>query len=225
MSVVTPLAGELFTLRIEKSLVANPALTWFNTYEFEFNPVGSMQPTEELMAVCERLLDFEKQIHHQGVSFVQYTVSTWNEEVVSYDPASFVTVPLPSNTVGMRDYGFSDALPLNIALYVRRQVPSGRQGKLFYRGVLAENDVAAQAGVLRLTNPDAMGVLVDNAISGAQVDGLFYPAGEGANLVMVGKTTGGMTHQRYIQNLVPAGVTIVSRDHRWYNVKATPPSN
>lgn len=217
MSVVAPVSGERFVLRTEKSLVSNPALTWFNTYEFEFNPVGSLPATEELAAVCEKFLDFEIQLHHAGVAFVQYTLSTYSIEPGSYDPESFVTVPLPTGTVGTRLLNNGEPLPLNIALYVRRQVPSGRQGKLFYRGVLAENDVAAPAGVFRLTDPDGMGTLVDNAVSSSGLDGFLYPAGMGANLVMLGRTTSGLTHMRYVQNLVPAGVTIVSRDHRWYN--------
>jgi hypothetical protein len=220
MSVIEPVAGEGFVYTITKCLVANPAVRWRNTYEAFYDgddpPVASW-----IMDLATALLEFEKIIHLTGVQFVQTTISTYAQDSKPYDPESFITIPHPADTVGTRTIGAAQPLDLTAAFYVRRQVPTGRQGKLFYRGVLGENDVEAPAGAMRLSNVANMQTLVDDALDNSNLSNYFYPAAEGRLMLSMTSTpTPGVTIHRQIMAFLAAGATRVSNDHRWYDVSA-----
>lgn len=212
MSVIEPFVLETFTISIYKSLVANPAVRWRNAYTAQF-VTGSTPGNGRLMHLAEVLLDYEKRIHLGGVQFVQTTISTAAADSTPYDPTAFITIPHPSGVFGTRTIS-SDPLDLTAAFYVRRQVASGRQGKLFYRGVLGEQDVSAPSGVLRLTNPTGMQTLLQDAIGSSDLDAFFYPAAAGDLMLVL--SGGGVSRQ--ILAFQAAGATRVSNDHRWYNV-------
>jgi len=220
MSVVNPLNNEGFVFTIVKSLVSNPAVRWRNTYEAFFTD-GGEPLSSVLLDLAEKLLDFEQQLHLSGVQFVQTTISTYLPETDDYDPESFVTIPHPADTVGGRTIGQSQPLDLTAAFYVRRQVPTGRQGKLFYRGVLGENDVEAPAGRMRLTNITGMQSLVDTALTSSGLNEHLYPLSTGnLMLSMTSTRKDGSVMHRQISGLLAAGATRVSNDHRWYDVGA-----
>jgi hypothetical protein len=220
MSVVSPLNGEGFVITIVKSLVANPAVRWRNTYEAFFTD-GGEPLSSVLLDFAEKLLDFEQQLHLTGVQFVQTTISTYLPETADYDPESFVTIPHPADTIGERTIGASQPLDLTAAFYVRRQVPTGRQGKLFYRGVLGENDVEAPAGRMRLTSVSNMQSLVDDALTSSGLNEHLYPLSTGnLMLSMTSTRKDGSVIHRQVMGLVAAGATRVSNDHRWYDVSA-----
>lgn len=220
MSVIEPVAGEGFVYTITKCLVANPAVRWRNTYEAFYD--GDDPPVSSwIMDLATALLEFEQLIHLTGVQFVQTTISTYAEDSRPYDPESFITIPHSADTVGARTIGQSQPLDLTAAFYVRRQVPTGRQGKLFYRGVLGENDVEAPAGSLRLSNVAAMQALVNDSLNDSNLTNYFYPAAEGRLMLSMTSTPSpGNTIHRQIMAFLAAGATRVSNDHRWYNVSA-----
>lgn len=224
MSVVNPLNNEGFVFTIVKSLVANPAVRWRNTYEAFFTD-GGEPLSSVLLDLAGKLLNFEQQLHLTGVQFVQTTISTYLPETEDYDPESFVTIPHPADTIGERTIGASQPLDLTAAFYVRRQVPTGRQGKLFYRGVLGENDVEAPAGRMRLTSVSSMQSLVDTALSSSGLNEHLYPLSTGNLMLSMTSTlkSGSVIH-RQVSGLVAAGATRVSNDHRWYDVGAPAPA-
>lgn len=218
MSVIEPVVGEGFVFTLTKALVANPAIRWRNTYEAFFDGDGNLG-SAALEDLAAALLEFEKTIHLTGVQFVQTTISTYAEDSTPYDPESFITIPHPADTVGVRTIGQSQPLDLTAAFYVRRQVPTGRQGKLFYRGVLGENDVEAPAGVMRLSSVSGMQSLIDGALNSSDLSQYLYPtATDSLMLSMTSTPSPGNTIHRQIMNLLAAGATRVSGDHRWYNV-------
>lgn len=218
MSVVAPAVGEGFIYTITKSLVSNPAVRWRNTYEAFIDSGAEVHPTI-LTDLADSLLAFERSIHLTGVQFVQTTISTFVEDSKPYDPESFVTIPHPSGTIGGRTVGATDPLDLTAAFYVRRRVPTGRQGKLFYRGVLTESDVNAPAGTMRLTDVAAMQALINSASDTSNLDFYFYPGAAGRMMLsMSSNPTGSAIIHRQIQSFLAAGATRVSNDHRWYDV-------
>lgn len=220
MSVIEPAVGEGFVFTLTKALVANPAVRWRNTYEAFFD-AGSTPTSSALEDLAETLLAFEKIIHLTGVQFVQTTISTYAQDSKPYDPESFITIPHPADTVGERTLGAAQPLDLTAAFYVRRQVPTGRQGKLFYRGVLGENDVEAPAGAMRLSNVANMQSMLDAALNTSELFAYFYPSATGSLMLsMSSSPTPGVTIHRQIMAFLAAGATRVSNDHRWYDVSA-----
>jgi hypothetical protein len=218
MSVIEPVVREGFVFTLTKALIANPAIRWRNTYEafFDEDSNPSSSALEDLAAA---LLEFEKIIHLSGVQFVQTTISTWAADSKPYDPESFITIPHAADTVGQRTIGASQPLDLTAAFYVRRQVPTGRQGKLFYRGVLGENDVEAPAGVMRLSSVSGMQTLIDGALNSSDLSQYLYPTATGMLMLsMTSEPVPGNPIHRQVMNLLAAGATRVSGDHRWYNV-------
>lgn len=218
MSVIEPVVREGFVFTLTKSLISNPAVRWRNTYEAFFDE-GSSPTSSALEDLAEKLLAFEKIIHLTGVQFVQTTISTYVQDSTPYDPESFITIPHPADTVGERTIGAAQPLDLTAAFYVRRQVPTGRQGKIFYRGVLGENDVEAPAGAMRLSNVASMQTLLDGALNTSELFAYFYPSATGMLMLSMTSTPSpGNTIHRQIMAFLAAGATRVSNDHRWYNV-------
>jgi len=130
--------GEVFTVRTYKTYVG---YSWANTYEVQSvtEPLNSISAVESLAFA---FVGLEQQIHLQGVIIDRIVVSTYVPDGQPYEPTSFTTIPV--STSGQRSPG-SDVLPLEMCLFVRRNAPSGRDGRLLYRGCLTEGDMSAAA--------------------------------------------------------------------------------
>lgn len=208
MSVESYIADDLFVLRVVKNLYANPDNKWANTYEVRAIVPGS---TDELLAMALKITGFEIRLHHPGVQFNQISVSTWEPDSVPYNPAVFLSFAL--NEAGSRTISGSP-LALNKTLSVARVVPSGRQGHVFYRGVLGEGEIEAPAGKDILTNAPSMVGLVAAALVDSQADDHVGLAAAGLQLVMV---TANGDNIRPLLGFIPVGVSSVPTDHAWYN--------
>lgn len=130
--------GEIFTARVYKNYVG---YGWANTYEIMAvnEPANSVAAVESL---AFSLVNLEQQIHLQGVIIDRIVVSTYVPDGQPYEPTSFTTIPVSAS--GQRSPG-SDVLPLEMALFVRRNTVVGRDGRLLYRGCLTEGDMSASA--------------------------------------------------------------------------------
>jgi hypothetical protein len=130
-------SGEVFTIRTYKTHVG---FSWANTYEVQaaVEPVNSVTAIESLAAA---FVSLEQQIHMSAVVIDRIVVSTYVPDGQPYNPSSFTTIPvsLPGQRVNT-----SEVLPLELALFVRRNAAVGRDGRLLYRGCLMEGDMFAQ---------------------------------------------------------------------------------
>jgi hypothetical protein len=133
--------GEIFTVRIYKRLEGQE---WANSYEVQATD-NSSDPTISIGNLRNWLVGLERAIHLAEVFFDRITISTYQPDSQPYDPTRFVSFPifLP----GQRARS-GDALTLAICLFVRRETNFGRSGKLLYRGVLQEGDVAGYRSAL-----------------------------------------------------------------------------
>lgn len=208
-SVSGLLATQSVIVRTFKSLVANPALTWSNSYEFDADT--TLSGTTELETLAFKLVDFERAFHLVGTAFNKITVSTWVPDSQPYDPTSFFTINLNAGSVGTRA-STADPLGLDQCLLVQKTVPLGRQGKLQYRGVLMESDVVATSGVTRLSSPSAMSTLLANAVTAGTLANYFQ--GGSAPLTMIMRSA---TNKRFVTALVAAGASTVKFNHRFFN--------
>jgi len=209
MPVSGYLEGDLFVVRIIKSLTTNPDNKWANSYELMARAAGD---EIDLLAVASAIEGFEAALHHDVVRFERVIISTWEADSVPYNPANFISVPRSyTGAVGP----VTDLLPLNECLSLARVPAHGRFGHLFYRGVLEEAEVGAPAGRQVLTDVEAIQEKVDAAVTSSELDLHF---GEGGSptpaLVMVDKT-GSVT--RLVTAITVQGVSAVPQDHAWFN--------
>lgn len=149
MSIVSGAAGSKLVLRSFKHLNTRPDTTWVNNYEFVTDAAWSFS---DLVQCATNFQAYEQSFHSEHVIFDRWTFSTWAPDSTPYDPTSFMGGSWPVNTAGLvGDSTLVDIEPLDVVLWVQRQVATGRQGKLFFRGAMGEPFVTSPAGVPTLT--------------------------------------------------------------------------
>lgn len=209
MSILSPTPGEVFIFRSHKRLTTNPLLGWVNTYEFE---AGASTLYANLLEAANLVIDMEIGLHLSDAEFFKRVISTWVADGIPYNPASFVSIETPG-LVGDRTAG--DPLSLQNVLQVNRQVPTGRQGKLFYRRVLAESEIVSPAGdpVLLPVPAASLQGLLDAAQTGVAFAPYLTPLNPEGNFVMeaVGQAS------RYISSFEVAAAKIVKYNHRYFD--------
>lgn len=199
-----------FTVRMYKKMSTNPQIVWANTYEL-FKKSNAVMTADEYQLLVTTLLGFESSFHAQDVLFDRAVVSTFVEDGEPYNPESFITFPL-LDTAGERSAAFGEFEPLNLVLFVRRSVPFGRNGKLYYRRVVLEDEVASPAGVARLVTGAAIYTLFANSFS-TYLTGLT--TGEDNLWALVMAATG--QTPRNITNLSVSGVRVVKFNNRYFD--------
>lgn len=209
MSVASYVSGDTFVVRTIKQLTTNPDNRWANSYELRADADGS---TDELLAAALKIVSFEQLLHAPSVRFVQFVVSTWEEDSVPYEPQNFLSTPI--SVVGSRTVA-SDLLPLNQTWGITRVASYGRFGHLFLRGCLYELDVVAPAGKQVFNNLTAIAADLATAVTSSELEDLFLgtPASP-LRLVMINRTG---TQIRNLLGFSAGGISAVPQDHAWYN--------
>lgn len=200
MSLVTPVAGERFVVTTYKSLISTPDRIWRNTYDIQTEEGAQFA---DWAILADRVSDFEAEIHLVGVRVDRVVISTWVEDSDPYNANEFVSYDTQKNA--LRSAG-SDPLPLEFTMFVRKSVSLGRYGKVFYRGVLREEDVASSGGKAFLVNAPALEALLDTAGASS----LFYAhlAGGTATSELIVSSTA-LAGQRSVTAMNVAGVKVL----------------
>jgi hypothetical protein len=214
MPVLNPDDNEIFTLRIYKSIDVAADQMWGNTYELRAEP-GAV--SADLTSAVNKLVDFEKQMHQDTVIFRRAVLSTYVEDGTPYDPLSFVSYSLTG--AGQVTSPLAAAtLPLQVCLFIRRDVSSGRAGKLFYRQALGEGDVQGRFGVISLTDAAAINTRLATAITAASVDDMLGPTPvDPINLVMQSGVPG-VGSLRFLSGLTAVNARIIKYNNRYFDV-------
>jgi hypothetical protein len=151
MSLANIQQGDVLTVRLYKQFAG---YLWANNYEVEaVQDINN--PAVALEALVTRLVALERPLHIPAVVIDRATVSTYVPDSVPYNPNALATFPIV--TFGTRTIS-SDALPLEICLFVRRNVAFGRDGRLLYRGCLSEADMEVR-GLRPIMTSSAIGSL------------------------------------------------------------------
>lgn len=210
----------MYDIRVYKSWNArNLKAAWVNNYHVNFEGEITDETLEEKLTA---IIDAEKAIHLQPVQFLHATISTTRDEPV-YDPKSLKVFEIQGN--GGRNIVAPDqALDLNIALKVKKQVAFGRSGTMFYRGALLNSDVIVNdRGEGQLKNEEG----ATNPVLWANFNNTIKGGVGTIELVMADKRFNapdvGALEVRVVQSFAPSGVSIVKRDHRYYDVKSAAP--
>jgi hypothetical protein len=211
MSALAPQSGEILKVTIVKNHVNDVSDKFVTGYEFE-TLVQDLGPLN-VESLVNAVVGFEIGMTRNTIQFDRAVVSTWVEEPGGYDPSQFVTFALSDFGAGV---GAATDLPLEACLLVRREVNSGRQGRLFIRGFLGEQDVQSVAGVWKLTDPDGVQDSLDAAV-GTGLAGYIGGAATEFAMVLHGPNKAGTLYTRRVEGLVAAGVTWASRSRKHYN--------
>jgi hypothetical protein len=214
MTVLSFVADDLFVIRVIKYLSTNPDNKWANSYEFQATAGGD---EGDLLTLGNVLVQFEATFHRTAVVFDRILISTWAEDSVPYDPATFISSTLTA-TGAVAIGGQLQAL--NTTLSVARIASSGRFGHLFYRGILEELDIGAPAGKAVLVSRAAQQVKIDDAAEDSGFDAYFGEAPTGSlRMVMVNKAGDQI---RPVNQLRVQGVSTIPTDHAWFNRTPAP---
>lgn len=204
-----------YTISIYKSWGArNLEEAWVNRYL-----VNSAAPDvtgADVQTTVDAFVAMEAELHLDQVQFLHATYSSTVKEAV-YDPRQLRVF----ETQGTGHRGIPDgdtALDLNIALKAKKVVAFGRSGTMFYRGALTAADV----------NINSRGESELRADSPMMVPGTWSNAwGHVHNLtatpwIMDAPVLHDPNNQtpfvdREVQNLLPAGVSINKRNHKYFD--------
>jgi len=104
---------------------------WVNRHEIT-SEAGLLGDAAAVDAVATAFRIFHQNVLLQGFGVDRVVISTYGPDLPW--PPGFASIPGPWN--GQRSPAGSEPLPLECALFVRRNVLRGRDGKLFLRGVL-----------------------------------------------------------------------------------------
>lgn len=214
MPVNDYLAQDEFFVRIFKHRDGDPDLSWSNVYEVIATGDGGIA---ELNALGNDLLNYEKQIHYDDILFDRIGIGTWTPDTHPYDPYNTYVIEVPGGTFGGRTAPANTArLPLRSCWEVKRGVLTGRSGKLFYRGCLAETDVEALAGGWDFTDAAAMETILAGSIT-LNLAEYFTGGGGPFALALIGKNKVGTKYTREVTSFHSRAPVDVQMNHRWYN--------
>jgi hypothetical protein len=214
MSILSFAVNDRFVIRVLKHHVNNPDRQWGNTYEALGNDAGSLTDINLLVST---IVLFEKTLHLGDIVFDRATASTWEEDSVPYDPDTFAVYDISGP--GTRG-GSTPHAALTTALSVVRQPTSGRQGHIFYRGVLSQGDLEAPSGISILTDELAWSEDLDAAVTSSSLDDYMGLSAAGPLVLAMVNKTG--TNTRLVMSLAIGGVVELPMDHAWFN--RTPPA-
>jgi len=88
--------------------------------------------------VAARFVALESQLIFPFIQLDRVVISSYVPDSQPYNPTSFISLPFSIN--GTRQI-VGDVAPANLCLVVRKNVTYGRDGRIFIRGNLLENDI------------------------------------------------------------------------------------
>lgn len=212
MTITDIQQGELFTVRVYKTYMGR---VWANTYELQAEQAASNGEAVWAQAVND-IVRLEQALHLDAVMFDRVVVSTWVPDNIPYNPQNFSSYP-----ISLRGAKGANApgLPLTSALFVRRDVSTGRDGKLFYRGSLDGNDIGGTMPFFTLR--DSVRVSLQQQINNWFAQ--YHPLSGILYLVMVGVNAAGQQHVRRVLSLtVMERIVSKKLDNRWFDRRSRP---
>lgn len=215
-SVVDFPAGARFFLRLYMNMVVNPDRSWSNTFELVAGASGGLG---DLQAAIIDFSRFLQQLLLTSSQVKKATVGTWEVDGVPYDPTSFYTANI-ANALGVRG-GVGEAVNLENAAYLTKNVLAGRSGRAMVRGSLGESDVSSPAGVPVFTSPSGYATTLANAVTFSGMPRYFLNGGAVVNLCTITKP-GNST--RRVTGFTAQTVVNLDLGRGWYNQDAGTPS-
>lgn len=214
---------------------------WSNVYEVSAEGAMDLTPGDPVAfgGIAQAIVAAERQIHFTNVYFHRYTISTWQPDSQPYNPLNLVTVPLDTQGLNPMPSTAGQEVDLRVVLLVDRVAPTGRPGRLFYRGCLAEGAIEAHGGYWRQQagSPTLPGGTAWTAYKaalapwiggGAETQTLVLIGGKliktvvphtesGMQVQRIKRTYGPPWHIRPVTDLVPTGVSVRQAGNRYFD--------
>lgn len=206
MSALSPVEGEVFKATVFKSLIANPAIVWRNTYELV---MGGSPSTVTLTSALGILGSFEQNIHLNTTRILYAIGSTWNEDSNPYNGDEFTRLDINEDGI-ITPTGEPE--PLQVCLRVAFGVTTGRVGFRLYRGALGEGDVVSSAGTPALSNLAGINTRISNAITASSLNDLI-----GTSIGDMGLILKSDTGQRLVGSIGAQGVSVKKLNNKYFN--------
>jgi hypothetical protein len=197
----------IYLLRVFKSYGGRSDAGQFsNTYHLRSDrPIedAAWQPT------VNTIVNQEKTLSLQNVSFMRALLTPFAENLLNKPEHVMRTFELQGTGGGALPAGVHGH-DLNVCLIIKRQLATGRSGRLFLRGAVAENDTELGANGRYMLSPDS------HLRSNAANDALFQLLALGADVHHCIPNPAGLIVQtsRDVTAFAMGGVTINRRDHR-----------
>lgn len=205
-------AGATFIIRAYKSLGDPQRFRWANSWEVVALANGVVS---DLDTLAMRIVSFETVLHAEAVIFDSYSVSTWTPDSAPYDPENLKVVPLELVT-GARSV--AAMVGLDLTLLLKRHAESGRNGKIFTRGVLGEADVQREGAGWTLTNPTSIQAEVSDAIVDSDLGFHLLSGMASLKLAMIATYDGGQNVSiRPMLDISASGAVTLQIKRPWYN--------
>lgn len=219
MTVLSFDAGDRFFFRTWKDDAQDEAVKWTNVYEVEAQSGGVLS---DIQTLGRALISFESVLHYANVAFTMFECGTWEPDSKPYDPLAFYSEACAAGTLGQRALPVATLqVPLQACLSVRRNVQTGRQGKLYYRGALSETDIEKAGAGWALTDAATIQGIIDDA-----VEALLAPYFSGGSVPfrfhLIGKNKAGTVFSRPVLSFEAYDAVWVQMEHAWYNRAQTP---
>lgn len=209
MSVVSYGVGDIFQASVYKHFVGLTNPSWVNTYQFRAKESGD---ETQLQNVATALAQFEEVLHFDNSQIDRVVFSTSLPDSRPYNPSTFFSMPI--GTVCARAVPVGQmALPLKMALYVKRTVAYGRYGKLEYRNVLVDNEVQYVNGEIRLASPNFQTSRIVGALTTSGLQD--YLDGTNEHLEMVLKSHNAL-EARLVNTFQAITANYVKHDHKYF---------
>lgn len=110
---------------------------WVNRHQITAD-AGLLGDQQRLQDLADAFVTYHKYTMYEHLYVDRVVVSTYGPDLPW--PAGFASIP--ANAQGVIGAGsWGEMLPLEVALFVRRNVTRGRDGKLFLRGCIGRNQV------------------------------------------------------------------------------------
>lgn len=131
----------MVTMKMHYHYDVRPNDTFVTELEFDIDtgPTG-IEAEEAAMAWAAEMTD----VFLNTVFIDRVVISTWVKDGDPYDPSTLRVVPI--GIFGSVGFTFTTAVDDDIVLFVRKNVNSGRSGKIQLRGCLVMSDLSVSAG-------------------------------------------------------------------------------
>lgn len=211
MPIMLPALDELFTVRVTSYHKLNPSQRWSNNYCLEAGTGADYVTLEGFAIAC---LEFQTIMSYDSIVTERAVVSTYIRDSNPYDGNEFMTVE--HNQDGSIAGSDSSLLPLEACLYLRKKTQTGRNGKLFLRGVLQETDVQFGQSLFVLSAGNTIQSRLSTAIATSGLNTYMTQAAEFTALVIPPTSTQALG-ARNVDSLDIGGVRFVNMNKRYYD--------
>lgn len=213
MSALEPTTGEVFSVRIIKTLNANPSVRWANTYEIR-GVAPSISPSD-LVNASDMLVTFERNLLFNTATLLYSTVSTLVPDSKPYNGDEFLR--LNYNQLGILTSPLTDVEPLTTCLRISFAAITGRVGFRLYRHALNEGDVNAPSGSPGFADVSIITARLTAAITASNITDYVLEGGAPMELVLA--SSSGV---RPVGSIGLQGITVKKLNNKYFDRSPAP---